>query len=70
MTDGLSWEAIGVLGVMCGALIGLLLSIRSQLSSIATKVDGLAAAAKEDRAEHTRLWAKIDDHEKRIGILE
>ena len=74
MIDGLSWTAIGVIGGLVGlavaGLFGLLLSIRGQLSKIAAQIKGLDKEAASNDAEHTRLWARIDDHVERITILE
>jgi len=70
----ITWEAVAAVGGIGVALLAALGCIWGKLSAIGEKVDGLAKKyaenRDEDRADHVRVWAKLDDHESRIIGLE
>lgn len=68
MTDGLSWEAIGVLTAIIVPLVGginaaFYLVLTSQLRDIGRRLD-------ENREDHGKVWDVVHDHEHRITRIE
>lgn len=85
MSDGLSWEAIGVLvAVMAGVVVPIVIPLVVALWKLSGKVEALIASInglvkqhEDDRSEHSKMWAKHDRHDSqyadlngRVSVLE
>jgi hypothetical protein len=78
MSDGLSWEAIGVIsGLVVTILLAMLGWLLSRVGSIAETLTKMAAdlAVMTERwrvvdIEHAEMREKLDNHEVRIVRLE
>ena len=61
---------LGVFGGVVAMLFPWLLSIHGKVSRIDERTTALLKNADKDSAERTRLWERIDDHERRVIVLE
>lgn len=66
-----AWIALVGIGiVVLMAVIASWAALNAKLGRVATKVDFLVDAGKENREAHKEIWGKIDNHETRITRLE
>ena len=74
MSNGLSWEAIGVLGGLATAVLTAVvsfgLSITSRLSAINVTLQGLGERLEKDSQQHGTMQATLQEHGERLADHE
>lgn len=71
------WQVLGVIAAVIGFAITVgapIIKLNSTLTLLISKLDSLTADfgdfSQRNRESHQRIFTKLDDHERRLTILE